>query len=379
MIFAGLMSGTSLDGMDGALIRVREGSPGDYPVAEFGDFTNRSIPYSSHERKLLLAAVQDALQWRFEGADPDSFRKAADLLAEKGAQVIEGLCADNDMVTTDMAAIGFHGQTVLHQPPVNGQYGQTRQIGNAQVLADQSGVKVVHDLRTADMQFGGHGAPLAPAWHFELLRQGKLPAAFINIGGVANVTFVSDATREHMRAFDCGPGNGPLDDWVQHCNLGQMDLDGSVSAAGQAHADIVAVALGKIPVTDGPTSFDRWDFGRKIVAGLSAQDGAATLAAISVHAIARAVKTLDPAPRAAWIGGGGRLNPTIMQGLQAELSMPVRACEGGGMDGDAIEAQAFAWLAALKCMNLPGSWPGTTGVKSPVVGGAICDPVSSRP
>lgn len=229
------------------------------------------------------------------------------------------------------------------------------------------------------MAAGGHGAPLAPAWHFELLRDGDLPAVFLNIGGVSNLTYILKDCRDSMRAFDCGPGNGPLDAWVQHCGMGHMDIDGQISSAGQVDAGLLTQALKAMPVPDGPASFDRWDFDWHFMHGLTQENGAATLAAITIHAIARAVLALSPAPNLLLVGGGGRLNPTIMAGLRAQLSMPVKPCEAIGLDGDAIEAQAFAWLAALKQAELPGSWPGTTGVRSPVVGGITCDPSSWSP
>lgn len=377
MIFAGLMSGTSLDGMDGALIRVHQAAPGQYPKADFQSFSNLSIAYSDAERAALGMAVQDALQWQFEGHEPASFQYAADLLAGKGAEVIQALIERNGLALHDVTAIGFHGQTVLHQPPVQGCAGQTRQIGNGHHLANETGLRVVHDLRSADMRAGGHGAPLAPAWHFELLQENEKPSVFVNIGGVANITFIPEDMRDSMRAFDCGPGNGPLDAWVQESGLGQMDVDGKQSASGKVDAALVTTALENLPKIDGPASFDRWDFDWRMVRGLSPQDGAATLAAISIAAIVRSIQSLGPVPQQVVVGGGGRLNPAIMGGLQAQLPMPVQACEALGMDGDAVEAQAFAWLAALKLADLPNSWPGTTGAKAPVVGGVICDPSSS--
>ncbi len=375
MLVAGLMSGTSLDGMDAALLRISDN--GALKVEQ--KYTGISTKFSPTDRNVLSHAVEDALQWQFSGPTPHSFEHAAMRLASIAAKAIDDLLASNGIKNTDLTAIGFHGQTVLHRPPVAGKNGKTLQLGNAQQLANKTGCTIVHDFRSMDMDFGGHGAPLAPAWHFEIAKQLKCaPFAFINIGGVSNITFVpeidGDNLQANMLAFDCGPGNGPVDAWIASHGLGQMDVDGQLAARGVVDHDIVADVIKELPVAGCPFSLDRWAFDHKCVQGLSVEDGAATLLEITACGIVRGLSSLPKEPGQVLVGGGGRLNPVLMTKLTELGISNIAPSEAAGFDGDLIEAEAFAWLSALRLHNHPTSWPGTTGVLHPVSGGAICDP-----
>ncbi|PHR62786.1 MAG: anhydro-N-acetylmuramic acid kinase [Robiginitomaculum sp.] len=369
MLGAGLMSGTSLDGMDAAIIE----TDGVRVIRQLGGM---SLAYSTAQRQVLERVVSDALQWKFIGPAPDSFTPAAALLAEIGAEAIAQALKQTGLSSDHLEVIGFHGQTVLHAPPLVGINGQTCQIGDANQLAKLTSCKIIHDFRSADMAIGGHGAPLAPAWHFALARlSGQSAMVFLNIGGVSNLTFIpAQASIAQMVAFDCGPGNGPIDAWVQSKGKGTMDRDGAFAAQGQVDQTIVAEVLNKIPKPGRAASIDRWAFDHSPVLGLALEDGAATLSEITAQAIARGILALPERPEEVMVGGGGRYNPVLMERLQALVPCAILPCEAKGWNGDLIEAEAFAFLAIRRLAELPNSWPGTTGVSRPTVGGTICEP-----
>jgi anhydro-N-acetylmuramic acid kinase len=261
--------------------------------------------------------------------------------------------------------IGFHGQTILHQP----QLRRTWQIGDAAALARATGMRVAHDFRTADVAAGGQGAPFVPLYHAALAEGLPRPLAVLNLGGVANVTYL---TEEGITAADLGPGNGPLDDWVALHRLGDCDRDGRISAAGQQESGVLARLMDD-PFFDRPwpKSLDRLDFTARLDASglslLSPADGAATLVAYIAAAVARA-----PIRPGRWlVCGGGRHNPSIMRALRRALAAPVDAVEAVGWNGDALEAQCFGYLAARVVAGLPLSLPGTTGVPAPMRGGRL--------
>ena len=276
--------------------------------------------------------------------------------------------------------IGFHGQTVAHDP----RGGRTRQLGDGQALARAWGVPVVWDFRSADMAAGGEGAPLAPFFHFHALRAAGLRGrvAVVNIGGVGNVTWADlDAERAEVPGailgFDTGPGNALLDDMLRARGIADFDRDGMYSIKGQVDRDLVDTALGDEYFNrPAPKSLDRDAFAG-IGAGLddlAAPDAAATLVEITAASIARA-GTLFPEPVSQWlITGGGRRNPTIMARLKALIAAPVMPIDQIGLNGDMLEAQTFAWLAVRNRAGLPLSAPGTTGCRRPVTGGRYSAP-----
>jgi anhydro-N-acetylmuramic acid kinase len=378
MYLGGLMSGTSLDGMDAAMLFFDEN--GDLgPAGQIYDnFATCAIEYTGQERKALERAVQDALDWQFKGPAPKSFQKASEIVYWAGYRAMNEVREQTGLVVSDLMAVGFHGQTLLHRPPRDGVPGQTLQVGDAQALADRLSTFVAYDFRSADMGKGGHGAPLAPAWHFELAKKrGKTPTAFVNIGGVSNITFIPDLSKgseARMIAFDCGPGNGPLDAWVQSHGLGNMDRDGTLSAKGRVHPQIVANVVASLPEVGVAGSLDRWAFDPACVSGLSVEDGAATLLEITAQGIWRGILALQQKPVEILVGGGGLRNPVLMARLNALSGNRFLSCEAIAFDSDFVEAHAFAWLAGLRLLDKPGSWPGTTGAREPVVCGSICAP-----
>jgi anhydro-N-acetylmuramic acid kinase len=344
----GLMSGTSLDGVDAAAIETD-----GVGIGRIGRAV--TVPYSAglraDLRRLLDLAPRLALD--------DPF--VADVTARLTCVHVDAVLALGEPAEL----IGFHGQTILHQP----QCRRTWQIGDAAALAKATGRQVAHDFRSADVAAGGQGAPLVPLFHAALAAGLRRPLAVLNLGGVANVTYLTDAG---ITAADVGPGNGPLDDWVARHGLGSHDQDGRTSAAGAVDASVLAELLADpFFARPWPKSLDRLDFSARLSAsgldGLSAVDGAATLVAF----IAEAVRAAALAPLRWLVCGGGRHNPSIMQALRQVLGAPVDPVEVVGWDGDALEAQCFGYLAARTLAGLPLTLPGTTGVLQPTLGGRL--------
>jgi anhydro-N-acetylmuramic acid kinase len=351
----GLMSGTSLDGVDAAWLDTDGVS-----VAAFGP--TLTVPYDDVLRRDLRAILDVAATLELADARLIS---AVERLTDYHVRAVEALGRPADL-------IGFHGQTILHQPDRR----RTWQIGDAGGLARRLGVPVAYDFRSADVAAGGQGAPLVPVYHGALAADLAKPLVLLNIGGVANVTWIG--ADGGLLAYDTGPGNGPLDDWVLRHTGRAFDRDGVLGRSGQLNEDVLARLMAHpyfgLP---GPKSLDRLDFGKAIGAsglpGLSAADGAATLVGFTVASIA-AAKFPEP-PRRWLVCGGGRLNPVLMAGLRRSLEAPVEPVESVGWNGDALEAQCFGFLAARVLSGLPLSYPSTTGVPAPMPGGKIARPV----
>lgn len=359
----GLMSGTSLDGVDAALIRT-DGET----IAEFGAGETRV--FSADERAVLQAAVTAALSWNFHGEEPD-FTAAEAVLTTSHAELVQAVIAASGLALSQISMVGFHGQTVLHRAPSGGRRGRTRQIGNAQALADRLGIDVVHDFRSDDMAAGGQGAPLATLYHAALAQQDalELPLAVLNLGGVANVTWM--AADSEPVAFDTGPANGLIDAWCQQ-RLGlSHDFDGQLAARGRIDPQALKQLM-KHPFFEKapPKSLDRWDFTLAPVQHLGDADGAATLTAFTARTVAAAIDGLGQ-PRRILVTGGGRLNPVLMKMLGEAMGVMPEPVEAVGWRGDLLEAEAFAWLAARVAAGLPTSLPSTTGASRPVCGGRI--------
>ncbi|MEM1066617.1 MAG: anhydro-N-acetylmuramic acid kinase, partial [Pseudomonadota bacterium] len=358
----GAMSGTSLDGVDAAVIET-DGSA----ILGFAESMYR--PYSERERTVLRRALG---QWP-DGPDVADATEVvelahAELLAQFGA----------------MDVVGFHGQTLVHDPGA----GRTHQAGDGALLAEALGVPVVWDFRTADMTLGGQGAPLAPFYHHTCARWigAEAPVAFLNLGGVGNLTWVDprlelpEASGACL-AFDTGPANAPIDDLVARSWGEPFDADGKRARAGTVAEDVVARMLEapffmKMP----PKSLDRNDFAglAEDVAGLSPEDAAATLTACAAAAVAAGLAHCPAPPARVLATGGGRKNPVLMEMLRARLGCPVDPVDAVGLDGDMLEAQAFAYLAVRVLKGLPTSAPGTTGVAAPLGGGEISRPIDVR-
>ncbi len=355
----GLMSGTSLDGVDAAIIE----TDGEQIFALGKSVT---VPFSADTD--FKAVMEAAIEWQFIGPQPNIFSKAEKDIHAAHIEAVKALGAAR--VNIDL--IGFHGQTVLHRPAVGGRNGETLQLGDGAVLARQFGVPCAYDFRSDDVAAGGQGAPLAPIYHKALCDYSGLTGriAVVNIGGVSNVTLIdADAP---LIATDCGPGNGPLDSLVQKNTGRSYDKDGALSIAGIPNFDIIDQWLKRdFFMRQVPRSADRYDF--DVLAdlnGVPAEDACATLCSFTAQAIARDLKTFNP--QTIIVCGGGRLNQAIMGMLAVHCTGgAVVSAEAVGWDGDALEAQAFAYLAVRTLRGLPISFPGTTGASKPMKGGKI--------
>ena len=344
----GLMSGTSLDGVDAALVH----TDGDR-IGEFGPAL--TLPYTADLRADLRALLDRAGEL---ASDDPALLATTERLTLHHAEAVRALGVSGDM-------IGFHGQTILHRPRER----RTWQIGDAALLARQTGLPVAWDFRSADVSAGGQGAPLVPVFHAALAVGLPKPLAVLNIGGVANVTWIGE---DGIAAWDTGPGNALLDDFCLR-HLGEpMDRDGRLCASGTPHEPTLARLLAHpFFARPAPKSLDRQDFAAALglVDALSVADGAATLAAFTARAVA--ASPWPAMPLVVLVAGGGRHNPAIMAALQKSLPCDVAPVEDVGWNGDALEAQCFAYLAVRVERGLPLSFPGTTGVMHPVTGGRI--------
>ncbi|MEX0365165.1 MAG: anhydro-N-acetylmuramic acid kinase [Ruegeria sp.] len=353
----GAMSGTSLDGVDAAVLQTD-----GVRIHGFGVHDYR--PYTADERVALRAALG---QWHGPALEP-----ATRVVMDAHAALLSGF--------DDVDLVGFHGQTVAHAPRLQG----TLQLGDGAALATRLGRPVVWDFRTADVELGGEGAPLAPFFHFACAKwmEATDPVAFLNLGGVGNLTWV-DPTCERpedagaLLAFDTGPANAPVNDLVQ-ARLGvPFDEGGRIAASGTVETGALELFLAepyfaRIP----PKSLDRNDFEEMVglVRELSDADAAATLTAMCAAGVAEAMQHCPAPPARVLVTGGGRHNPVLMKMLEVSLDCPVGPVEEVGLDGDMLEAQAFAYLAVRVARGLPTSCPGTTGVRAAVGGGTVSYP-----
>lgn len=373
----GLMSGTSADGVDAALL-LTDGHELATPIA------NASMPYDDALRSDILALM------RGKG----NIDAVAEALTEMHRQAVEAVIAASGIAREKIALIGFHGQTIEHKP----KQGYTLQIGKPQWLATRTGMPVVADFRSNDIRHGGQGAPLVPLYHAALAREMPKPVMIVNIGGVANYSWIgasapSPARGEEffwLEAADCGPGNALIDDWMGQHTGARCDEDGAIAKRGIVHEATVKQFLrDTFFVADKPRSLDRnhfsldsffpsmpdmgerryrWEEERKQV---SIQDGAATLTAITAAAIAWSARAVPEMPAELLITGGGRHNSVLMKMIGERAGIPARPVEAVGWNGDMLEAEAFAYLAARTVQGLPLSLPETTGVREPVSGGVL--------
>lgn len=354
----GAMSGTSLDGVDAAIVET-DGTG----IFGFGQSGYRS--YAPEERAALRAAL---------GPRPGeaAIETAAEIVETAHAALLSGF--------PDAEIVGFHGQTTWHDPA----RGVTVQIGDGQVLAEVLGRPVIWDFRSTDVELGGQGAPLAPFFHHACARWigAETPIAFLNLGGVGNLTWIDPdiedpAAPGALMAFDTGPANAPIDDMTAARIGVPFDRDGRLAANGRVADGVLEAMLArgyfaKMP----PKSLDRADFDDlgAAVAGLGDADAIATLTACAAAAVAQGIEHCPRPPARVLVTGGGRKNPVLMAMLAAGLDCPVLPVEEVGLDGDMLEAQAFAYLAVRVLRGLPTSAPGTTGVAAPVGGGKVSRP-----
>jgi anhydro-N-acetylmuramic acid kinase len=341
------MSGTSLDGIDVAMIET--------------DGKKRVVPGPA-----LTISYQAGFRERL-GSVLGGIGPVAEVegeLTRLHADAVEQFVARHPKTHIDI--VGLHGHTILHRPAER----RTWQLGDGALLAQLLGLDVVADFRSADVAAGGEGAPLAPLFHAALAATLPKPLAILNIGGVANVTWIGKGGQ--ILAFDTGPGNALIDDWVRRRTGAAADIDGAFARAGRASTAHVTRFLG-VPFfkRPPPKSLDRDDFQAITPEDLSLEDGAATLTEMTAAAVAAAVRYF-PVPPLKWlVCGGGRLNPALMEALRRRLGTSVRRVEEVGWNGDALEAQAFAYLAVRSVRGLPLSLPSTTGVARPTSGGRL--------
>lgn len=342
-------------------------------ISAFGPAGYREL--SEETRALALEATQAALAWARGAPEPAVFKVAAAAVAKEHFEAAEAFLAAHKLAWSDIELIGMHGQTVLHERPQEGRAGRTVQLGDAQWLADVTGVPVAHDFRSADVAAGGEGAPLAPIYHLARAKAAGLaaPLAVLNVGGVANVTFWSGG--EEIAAFDTGPGNGMIDLLMQSRGAGRFDEGGKYASVGLVDEGVLRALLGH-PYFQAPPpkSLDRYDFPMEPLEPLRLEDAAATLVAFTAEAVKLGFELMGGAPTELVVCGGGRHNPVLMKALAERLSTPVKTAEDHGWRGDSIEAEAFAYLAARTLRGLPISFPKTTGVAAPMTGGRIAQP-----
>lgn len=353
----GLMSGTSLDGVDIALIET-DG------VDVYKQGRAYTVPYEDNLRESIRSIL---------GMQPDSQEQAIRIrLIENNLTAFHAMVVKEFMEgeTEPVEVIGFHGHTIFHAPEQH----YTHQIGDGQMLADLTGIKVVNHFRNADVRAGGQGAPLVPVYHGALCSEMEKPIAVLNIGGVSNLTWIG--ANGEMLAFDTGPGNAPVNDWVFKHGGMHMDYNGKLAISGKVDVQILNSLMkhkyfGKYP----PKSIDRNIFNEKLehLEGLSLEDGAATATAFSAEAVAYSISFYLPErPKQMIICGGGANNPTMVRFIRQRLpEIEVLTAKEVGWNSDAIESQAFAYLAVRRLYGMPITFPTTTGVPEPLPGGEI--------
>lgn len=353
----GVISGTSMDGIDAALVETdgEHVSPGP----------GGTYPYPADLRKQLLAVAADA-----KTAESAPLAALEDAVTAAHGDAIARFLADNNITPGSLDLIGLHGQTIYHRP----ERRFTRQLGHGALIAKRFGLRTVNRFRHADVAAGGQGAPLVPLYHRALAATLPQPLMVLNLGGVGNVTFVD---RDAVIAFDTGPASAMIDDFVRQRRGIPFDEGGAIAAAGRADAEMLK-RFAAHPYFDRapPKSLDRNDFAAMVegIARLSDEDGAATLTEFTVFATVAALRHVPAVPLRWLVAGGGRHNTQIMARLASELHVPVQPAEAVGWDGDFLEAQCFGYLAARSILGLPLSLPSTTGVPAPLTGGEISAP-----
>ncbi len=352
-----------MDGIDVALIR----TDGEN-IIEHGP--NATYEFDAATREKLTTTMAEATAIVNRDDRPGNLAQAENDITDAHIKAAESFLKEKSLSDSDIDIIGFHGQTVLHRP----QDRLTVQLGDGQRLANELSIPVVYDLRAADIAAGGQGAPLVPVYHRALASNfSTRPVAFVNIGGISNITYVGQS--EQLLAFDCGPGNAMLDDWTLQHTGNRFDVNGKLSRSGELSQtvlhDYLINSFFNHPV---PKSLDRGDFTLDLVQGLDAKDGARTLTEVTAKSIANAANWFSLPPQDWIICGGGRRNKFLMQRIAANVQGIVTPAEAHHLNGDAIEAEAFAYLAVRSMKGLPITFPTTTGVKKAMTGGVLKQP-----
>lgn len=368
VLYLGLISGTSADGIDAALVRFEP---------RLDVLATRSFAYPDPVRARVLALARRTAA--------TTLAELGQLDAEIGACFGEAACsllADAGVPTSALAAIGSHGQTVYHHP--GGRWPFTLQLGDPNLIAERTGVATIADFRRADMAAGGQGAPLLPALHAALLADPEVPRAIVNLGGIANVTLLRPG--QPVLGFDSGPANCLLDAWATRHRGSPRDEGGAWAASGRADAGLLAACLddpyfGAAP----PKSTGREYFNLDWLAARRPDDIApvdvqATLLQLTARSIAAALRTHAGAVREVYACGGGVHNAALMTALaDAMPGIRIDTTTALGLDPDFVEAIGFAWLARQRLLDLPGNLPSVTGARGPrILGSLIAAPVDSE-
>lgn len=372
MKILGFMTGTSLDGVDMAVLD----TDGENEIA-FGPW--REAPMPGDVRDVLQETIKAALSWPRGAAEPPIFAEARRAIVGCHLEAAGQFLADNHLRFGNFDALGAHGQTVLHERPKGGVPGRTVQLFDGQVFADLTGVPVVCDYRQADIAAGGEAAPLLPVYHGALAARAglDLPVVVVNLGGVANITLIDS---NGLTALDTGPANGLMDQWMRLHERGDFDHEGQIAASGKTDLSVLNRYMGH-PYFDAPApkSLDRYDFTLDGVKGLSLEDGMATLSAFTLHSLLAGIERTGAEPKTVILAGGGRHNAFLVRQIAAALAPAhVIMAEDLGWRGGALEAEGFAYMAARSLKGLPISFPGTTGVGRPLTGGIAFYPQARR-
>ena len=365
----GLMTGTALDGeVDMALLKT-DGKT----IDEFGVFkVNR---YPNILKKDLSDCFYEAQEWNFRGEKPLSFEKLENRITEFQSEAVLQLLKENSLKKNSINVVGFHGHTILHRPPRDNHEGKTLQIGNGILMAKRLGIPVAYNFRSRDVREGGHGAPLCPIYHNCLMNQIEIKkrTAVLNLGGVANITYNSFGN--DLIAFDTGPANAPINDFIRSLGLGDMDINGEIASRGLVDEEkLKALLTNPYFSLPYPKSLDRFDFSQDLAKGLSPENGAALLTALVASSVCKALDLLPERPEVIILCGGGRKNLTVVNELEKRAKVIVKLAEDFGWRGDAIEAECFAFLGSRVINRLPISFPNTTGAKKPLTGGLVAIP-----
>ena len=369
-LFIGLMSGTSLDGVDGVLADLSDGG--------IAVRAHASAPFPVALRKELLALN------RPDGANElHRAALAGNGLARVYAEVVRMLLAKAAQEAAQIVAIGAHGQTVRHRPGEFDGTGYTLQLNNPPLLAELTDIDVVADFRTRDLAAGGQGAPLVPAFHAALFGRADETVAVLNLGGIANLSVLPPAAQAESRAvlgFDCGPANALLDHWCQRHRGAPFDAGGAWAASGRVHAGLLSRLLAEpyfarpAPKSTGRDLFHPEWLAAALAkeAPLAAQDVQATLAELTAESAARAVHEAASDARTLIVCGGGALNAHLMARLAALLpGVGVLSSDARGLPPQQVEATAFAWLARRTVRREPGNLASVTGARGARVLGAL--------
>ena len=365
-LYVGLMSGTSLDGVDGVL----------------ADFSDTRLTVLAHvSAPLSQALTQELLALNSPG--PNELHRAAlaaNALVRVYAHVVANLLDESGINNAQVTAIGAHGQTVRHQPQAFDGTGYTLQLNNPALLAELTGIDVIADFRSRDVAAGGQGAPLVPAFHQSVFGRPGETVATLNIGGMSNLTVLGPKLADDVLGFDCGPGNALMDAWCQQ-HLGQaFDADGAWAAAGRVHGDLLAALLDEpyfdqpAPKSTGRDLFNPIWLARKLerFTAVAPVDVQATLTELTTSACAASVKRYGFESKHLIVCGGGAFNGHVMRRLQALLpSLQVSTSQAHGLPPLQVEAAAFAWLARKTVLRETSSLKKVTGARGARVLGAI--------